>query len=66
MCRRNAVFFPIVLILVGLFFLLRNYGVLPEGLAMGKLWPVLLVVVGAGALLRRARCRSGEVLPKGN
>ena len=57
MCKRNGVIFPLVLILVGIYFLLRNYGVLPESFEIGKIWPAILIAVGVGALFcRRDSC----------
>ncbi len=57
MCKRNGVIFPLVLILVGIYFLLRNYGVLPEALEIGKVWPAILIAVGVASLFcRRDSC----------
>jgi len=53
MCRRNPMFFPIILILVGVYFLLRNYGALPAGLEIEKLWPLILIIAGVAALSNR-------------
>jgi len=65
MCKGNRVIFPVVLILVGIYFLLRNYGALPEGLEIGKLWPVILIALGLGALLcRRTNCGRDQDKPK--
>ena len=65
MCRHNRVLFPLILILVGVYFLLRNYGALPEAFEIGKLWPVILIVLGIGAIFcRRASCGHDEDKPK--
>lgn len=64
MCHKRA-FFPFILILLGVVFLLRNYGALPEGLEIGKLWPLILIAVGLGALFcRRGRCAPSDSASK--
>ena len=63
MCSRNRVLFPFIVILVGIYFLLRNYGALPEGLEIGKAWPLILIAVGLGALFCRrshSHCDHGQ------
>lgn len=55
MCHRNRIVFPLLLVLIGVYFLLRNYGALPEAFEAGKLWPVILIALGLGALLCRHR-----------
>lgn len=54
---RRSVFFPIILILLGIIFLLNNVGVLSDNLwdNIWRLWPVLLIALGIdGALQRRS------------
>ena len=53
MCRHNHMIFPVILILVGSYFLLRNYGMLPPELQIEKLWPLILIAVGVSALMGR-------------
>lgn len=61
MYKRNHMLFPVILILVGIYFLLRNYGVLPEGLEIEKLWPLILIIVGVMAFVNRGACsRDGD------
>ena len=45
----------VVLLFMGVVFLLMNYGILSSDL--WKLWPVLLIVVGAGILLKDEKKR---------
>ena len=51
--RFRQVFFPIVLIVVGLFLLLGNLGV-----DSYRFWPVILIVVGAAIIFGGTRRRS--------
>jgi hypothetical protein len=54
---RRSVFFPIILILLGIIFLLNNVGVLSDNVwdNILRLWPVLLIALGIdGALQRRS------------
>lgn len=45
----KRVFWPAVLVTMGLIFLASNMGYLPS--AFWNLWPVLLIIVGLGGLL---------------
>ena len=49
---RSEYFWPGVLILVGLYFLLRNLGLL-DWLRPEILWPVVLIAIGVWLILRR-------------
>ncbi|HIC89422.1 MAG TPA: hypothetical protein EYP04_08475 [Anaerolineae bacterium] len=42
----------IVLTFLGFYFLARNFGMVPEGLNLGRFWPLLLVIPGAFNLSR--------------
>ncbi|MFH1460992.1 MAG: DUF5668 domain-containing protein [Patescibacteria group bacterium] len=42
------------LIILGVIFLLKNFGVI-SGSVWGILWPALLIVAGLGMILRRGR-----------
>ncbi|HOX46906.1 MAG TPA: PspC domain-containing protein [Myxococcota bacterium] len=55
--RRGGAFFAgLVLVLIGVWFLLRNLGLhMPWFLRLEALWPLVLVGLGAMLLLRRAR-----------
>ena len=46
---------PLILIVLGLFFLARNLGWIDSGLGslLATWWPAVLVAVGVGMLLRR-------------
>ncbi len=57
--RRNRLFYgrtypAIWLIIIGLFFLLNNFGYL-HGEVWGKLWPVFIILPGLFLLLRPRR-----------
>lgn len=54
--RYRSVFWPAVLILIGVFALLVNSGVVPvERLdRLGDLWPLILIVIGLEIVIRRA------------
>ncbi len=45
----KKVFWPAVLVIMGLIFLASNLGYLPR--AFWNLWPIILIVVGLGGLL---------------
>jgi len=45
----KKVFWPAVLVVMGLIFLASNLGYLPR--AFWNLWPIILIVVGLGGLL---------------
>ncbi len=54
-----SLFGPIVLIAIGVYFLLRNLGVLPETMtwnwtAVFQLWPLWLIFLGVNVLVRQA------------
>jgi hypothetical protein len=51
--RRDYVW-PLVLVVLGLYFLLRNLGVL-NWLNGDLVWPVLLIILGVWLILRRTR-----------
>ena len=52
--RMKSVFGPLVLIVLGVLFLLSNLGLLPQlGPLFARWWPLILIAVGAGMLLRR-------------
>jgi len=51
---RREFFWPAALIVVGLFFLLRNIGLL-DWLRADIFWPVVLIALGAWLIVRRAR-----------
>jgi len=44
----GAVFF----LIIGVFFLLQNFNLLPEGWDVGKLWPLLLIIPAILFLMR--------------
>ncbi|HEV8536389.1 MAG TPA: DUF5668 domain-containing protein [Candidatus Limnocylindria bacterium] len=46
--RRRGVFWPVLLIAIGLVFLLQNFGVISgvSWLALARLWPLLLILIG--------------------
>ena len=61
--RRPSLFWPIILIGVGIIFLLNNAGLIrgnPWAL-IGQLWPVLLIVIGLDILFGR-RSATGSIL----
>ena len=45
----------IILLFLGVVFLLQNFNVLPMGLweTLWRFWPVLIIIVGLGIILRR-------------
>jgi LiaI-LiaF-like transmembrane region len=49
----NRIFWPVLLIALGVLFLLDNLGILP-GSAWGWLWPIILIWLGASLLIRRS------------
>ena len=51
---RREYFWPAVLIVLGVYFLLSNMKLL-DWLNPGIVWPVLLIVLGGYLILRRAR-----------
>ncbi len=60
MRRIGPVFWPLLLIAVGVLFLLSNLGLLPfDPWQLWRLWPLILVVIGLDILLAVAWPRSG-------
>jgi hypothetical protein len=51
---RHDLFWPVALIVAGLFFLLQNLGWL-WWLRADIFWPIVLIALGAWLILRRAR-----------
>jgi Domain of unknown function (DUF5668) len=51
---RNNYFWPAILIVLGIYFLLRNTGLL-SWLSADIVWPILLIVLGVWLILRRTR-----------
>ncbi len=51
---RRENFWPAVLVVLGIYFLLRNLNLI-DWLNADIVWPVLLIVLGAWLILRRAR-----------
>ena len=50
---RREYFWPVVLVAVGVYFLLRNVGLL-DWLTGDIVWPVLLILLGVWLIVRRA------------
>jgi hypothetical protein len=51
---RSKLFVPFILIGLGVLFLLSNFGLIPQlGLLFARWWPLILIAVGLGMLLRR-------------
>ena len=48
------------LIFLGLFFLLREFDIIPYWFRIGKLWPLALIIPGLVMLANASRKRSGE------
>jgi hypothetical protein len=53
--RRGSIFFPLLLIAIGVAFLLNNLGVIPGDFwgTLFQLWPVILIVIGLDSIYRR-------------
>jgi phage shock protein C len=51
---RHAYFWPSVLIVLGIYFMLRNFKLL-DWLDADIVWPVLLIILGVWLILRRTR-----------
>ena len=51
---RNDYFWPVVLVALGIYFLLRNLGLL-AWLNGDIVWPVLLIILGVWLIVRRTR-----------
>ena len=43
----------IIIIIVGVLFLLGNYGLVPD---ISKLWPVILIAIGIGVFFKHSEC----------
>jgi len=52
---RRSIFFPVILIILGIIFLLSNVGVLTDSVWENvlRLWPVLLIALGIDGILQR-------------
>lgn len=52
---RRSIFFPVILIILGIIFLLNNIGVLTDNVwdNILRLWPVLLIALGIDGVLQR-------------
>ena len=55
MTMRRGLFWPLVLIVIGLVFLLANFGLIPplSGLALIDLWPLILILIGIDIAIGR-------------
>lgn len=54
--RPRSSLFPIILILVGIYFLLEKQGLIPNiGPLLRDWWPVLLIAAGIALLVSRSR-----------
>jgi phage shock protein C len=51
---RNEYFWPLVLVVLGIYFLLRNLNLL-DWLGGNIIWPVVLIILGVWLIVRRAR-----------
>jgi hypothetical protein len=51
---RRDYFWPAVLVVIGVYFLLNNLGLL-DWLRFDVVWPVLLILLGAWLIIRRQR-----------
>ena len=51
---RHQYFWPIVLIVIGVYFLLRNLGLI-DWVNGNLVWPVILILLGVWLILRRVR-----------
>jgi hypothetical protein len=51
---RHDYFWPSVLVVLGVYFLLRNLGLL-DWLRADVIWPLILIVLGVWLILRRGR-----------
>jgi Domain of unknown function (DUF5668) len=55
-CRIRALMAPVILITLGVLFLIAEYS--PYG--FGRLWPILLIVVGVMAVLQSTASHDGH------
>ena len=44
--------FGLILIIIGIVFLLQNFGYISEG-AWSIIWPAILIIIGLGSILKR-------------
>jgi Domain of unknown function (DUF5668) len=51
---RREYFWPVILVVIGIYFLLNNLGLL-DRLRFDIVWPVLLILLGAWLIIRRQR-----------
>jgi len=51
---RREYFWPALLVVIGIYFLLNNLGLL-DWLRFDIVWPVLLILLGAWLIIRRQR-----------
>lgn len=51
----NSMYGAVLLIVLGIYFLLHNFGVLPDSWDIGQLWPLLLIISGVVLLARRRK-----------
>ena len=54
----HGTFWPVVLVVLGGLLLLSNLGILPLGelkALMAKWWPLILILIGVSALLKKGR-----------
>jgi hypothetical protein len=61
--NRAALFWGVLLVVLGLGFLLNNFGLVPRGIA--SLWPLLVIGAGLWVLGRAVVRRAGEGLVGG-
>ncbi|MGH2522343.1 MAG: LiaI-LiaF-like domain-containing protein [Anaerolineales bacterium] len=60
---RSSLIWGVLLVILGLGFLLNNFGLVPKGIA--SLWPLLVIGVGLWMLGRAVARRAGEELVGG-
>lgn len=62
--RSNSLFFPIILIAAGVFWLLLNLGILPSfnWAALVPLWPILLIFLGLNLIVQQIQRPFGSLL----
>src|SRR4051794_12797552 len=65
--QTQRMFFPILLIALGLFWLLRNFDILPRvnAAALFRLWPVALIIVGLELIVGRTNRRIAAAIAVG-
>jgi hypothetical protein len=53
--RSNSSLWAYILIVLGVFFLLSNLGLIPDfGHLLAKWWPVILILLGINSLVQRS------------